>query len=105
MKDVQATREAYSPQTKHPALQNMKFLHFLNFCWSFFALLDPDLQHWNKVYAIEKVNAKTPAHARLLFDSHETSPIIWIDIRQARTSDTVLVKSSEMTGRSQTLPW
>jgi hypothetical protein len=25
--------------------------------------------------------------------------------RQARTRDTVLVKSREMTGRSQTLPW
>ncbi len=25
--------------------------------------------------------------------------------RQARTGDTVLIKSREMTGRSQTLPW
>ncbi len=33
-----------------------------------------------------------------------TSPILK-DIRQARTGDTVLVKSREMTGRTQTLSW
>ncbi len=45
------------------------------------------------------------AHDRLLFGSHETSPILWLGIGQARTGDTVLAKSGEMTGRTQTLPW
>jgi hypothetical protein len=36
------------------------------------------------------------------FGSHETSPII---IRQAHTGVTVLIKSREMTGRTETLPW
>jgi hypothetical protein len=27
---------------RHPALQNMKFLHFFQFLWVIFALLDPD---------------------------------------------------------------
>jgi hypothetical protein len=57
---------------KHPALQNMKSLHFLNFFLSFFALLDPDLQHWNKVYAIEEVNAKRPT---LVFVLAPTKPL------------------------------
>jgi hypothetical protein len=40
MMDVQDTGEALSSQTKHSALQNLKFLHFsLN--------LDPD-PHWER---------------------------------------------------------
>ncbi len=37
------------------------------------------------------------AHNRLLFGSHETSPIILIDIRPARDGDTVSFKSRAMT--------
>ncbi len=43
------------------------------------------------------------AHTRPLFDSHETSPIIWIGKPEARTGDTVLVKSREMAGGSERL--
>jgi hypothetical protein len=34
IEDVQATGVAFSPQSEHPALQNMKFFNFLagNFC-------------------------------------------------------------------------
>ncbi len=48
-------------------------------------------------------NKYLEAHARLLFGSNETSPIIWI----GKTAPAIpwLVKSREMTGRSQTLPW
>ncbi len=53
------------------------------------------------VKPIEELTYKE-AYARLLFGSHETSPIIWIG--KPRNSDTVLVKSREITGRSQTLP-
>jgi hypothetical protein len=41
-KDVQATEEAFSPQKKHPELQNMKFLNFFLLLRIIFALLDPD---------------------------------------------------------------
>jgi hypothetical protein len=41
MKDDQATGEASSPQKKHPALENIKFLHFFIFV-GLFAFLDPD---------------------------------------------------------------
>ncbi len=41
------------------------------------------------------------AHGRLLFGSHETSPILWL----GKPGDTVLAKHREMTGRTQTLPW
>ncbi len=42
-------------------------------------------------------------HDRLLFGSHETSPIIWYASTHWRS--VVIVKSRVMTGRSQALPW
>ncbi len=48
--------------------------------------------HEDGYCAAEKIEY-LEAHARLLFGSHETSPIIWIG------------KKREMTGRSQTPPW
>jgi hypothetical protein len=45
------------------------------------------------------LNTKRPTLI-FLFGSHETSPITWIG-----TCDTVLVKSREVTGRSQTPSW
>ncbi len=42
MKAVQATREAFIPKREHPALQIVKFLHFFQFSWVIFYLLDPD---------------------------------------------------------------
>ncbi len=47
----------------------------------------------------ERIEFYVDAHARLLFGSHETSPIIWILDSQARTR----VKSSEKTGKRQTV--
>ncbi len=62
MKDAQATEEAFCPQREHPAIQNIRVLHF--FLCVFFALLasessgtksilihgdpdpDPDPEHW-----------------------------------------------------------
>ncbi len=51
MKDFQDTTESFSPQREHPELQNMKFLHFFQFLWVIFAILDPDpkpANHQNK---------------------------------------------------------
>jgi hypothetical protein len=53
----QSAEDAYS-QKEHPALQNMKFLHFYIFFYIIFAFLDPDLQtqlnpvqnNWNNVF-------------------------------------------------------
>jgi hypothetical protein len=55
-----------------------------------------------KSYKPERIEYEE-AYDRLLFGSHETSPIIRLG--NARTGDTVLVKSREMTGRTQTLSW
>jgi hypothetical protein len=40
--DAQATGEAFSPQKRHPAIQNMNILYFFLFLLVIFALLDPD---------------------------------------------------------------
>jgi hypothetical protein len=40
MKDVQATRKAFSPRREHPALQNINFLHFFSTFMNLFALTD-----------------------------------------------------------------
>jgi hypothetical protein len=42
VKDIQATRKAFSPKKKHPALQKMKFVNCFLILWAIFALLDPD---------------------------------------------------------------
>jgi hypothetical protein len=42
IKDVQATKEAFSLKRERPALQNMRYLNFFLLLWVFFALLDPD---------------------------------------------------------------
>jgi hypothetical protein len=42
IKDVHVTEEAFSPQKRTSALQNMKLLNFFSTLWVIFALLDPD---------------------------------------------------------------
>jgi hypothetical protein len=45
VKDVQATREAFSPHREYPAVLKIKFINFLLFLGVIFALLDPDLDY------------------------------------------------------------
>ncbi len=47
---------------------------------------------------MKKKSFYSPKPTLVFFDTHETSLTIWI--RQARTLDTMLVKSKDMTGRS-----
>jgi hypothetical protein len=45
VKDVQATGEAFSPQTRTSSTSKDEIINCFIFFWAIFALLDPDPQH------------------------------------------------------------